>query len=257
MQNLVAQAHHYDHGDCEPLHTHTTTQLLHTISGVLRIDTPSGSWVVPPGRGLWIPAGIAHSLQATGSVEVRTLFLDPLARADLPGECGVFSVSPLLRELIVAAVDIPQQVEPGSRDERLVELILDELRGLPLLGFHVPVAREEALKQLCDTINQRIDHPWSISDASQILNVSERTVSRKFHQQLGLNFGEWLRRQRLLRSMELLAAGHSVIEAALAVGYESPGAFSQVFKSRVGLSPTEYLQAPASDSGLGPLAPAS
>jgi mannose-6-phosphate isomerase-like protein (cupin superfamily) len=81
---LVPFAHDYAHGESEPWHEHDCAQLLHILSGVVRVDTPLGSWVVPPGRGVWLPAGTRHSLRITGQMAARTLFIDPLARADFP-----------------------------------------------------------------------------------------------------------------------------------------------------------------------------
>ncbi|WP_120512399.1 AraC family transcriptional regulator [Photobacterium salinisoli] len=238
---LKALAYCYFHGDTEPPHSHTTAQLLHTLHGLLRIETEKGSWIVPPGRGLWIPAGMTHSLRANGTVQVKTLFIDPFARADLPNECQVLEVTPLLRELILAAINIPQDYPKGGKEERIVELILDELREISALDFYVPVPREDSgLKAICEKISSRLEHPWALTDAAKMLGISERSVSRKYHLHLGLSFGEWLRRQRLSRSLELLSSGLNVMDTSLAVGYDSPGAFSTMFKSRVGLSPTEY-----------------
>ena len=81
---LVPYAHDYRHGDSEPYHQHDCAQLLHSLSGVVRVDTIAGCWVVPPGRGVWLPAGTQHAIRITGNVAARTLFIDPLARADLP-----------------------------------------------------------------------------------------------------------------------------------------------------------------------------
>lgn len=240
-QAVKAVAHQYSHNAYEPPHSHTVTQLLHTVSGVINVETEVGHWIVPPGRGLWIPAGMIHSLQTIGVVEVKTLFIEPLARADLPNQCQVYEVTALLRELIIQAVNITSVSLKESRESRIIELILDELRVLNTLDFHVPMPKESSnLYDFCIKISKRLDHPWSVSDASMLLKISDKTVSRQFHQQLGLSFGEWLRRKRLLESMELLAQGANVIDAALAVGYESPSSFSSMFKSRVGASPTEY-----------------
>lgn len=240
-QAVTAIAHHYSHNAYEPPYSHTNTQLLHTVSGVIKVETEIGNWIVPPGRGLWIPEGMIHSLRTVGTVDIKTLFIDPLARADLPNQCQVYEVTPLLRELIIQAVNIKNPFLKGSRESRIIELILDELRILNILDFHVPMPKESShLYELCTRISKRLDHPWSTSDASKLLLISDKTVSRQFHQQLGLSFGEWLRRKRLLESMELLAQGVNVIDAALSVGYESPSSFSSMFKSRVGISPVEY-----------------
>ena len=81
----------------------------------------------------------------------------------------------------------------------------------------------------------------SLADIAHLLNISERTVSRQFTQQTGLSFIEWLRRLRLQHSLELLLQGQSVVDVSLAVGYDSPSAFSTAFKQRIGLSPTQYV----------------
>ncbi|WP_257977242.1 AraC family ligand binding domain-containing protein [Vibrio parahaemolyticus] len=104
---ILAYAHNYSHGDVEPPHTHQCAQFLHALNGVIRVDTQSESWVVTTNQGLWIPAGISHSLRITGDVRVRTLFVDPMARADLPNTCVLSKVSSLLTSLIVEAVSLP------------------------------------------------------------------------------------------------------------------------------------------------------
>ncbi|MBP6563953.1 MAG: AraC family ligand binding domain-containing protein, partial [Neisseriaceae bacterium] len=103
---LVVYVKDYPHGTVELPHTHDCAQLVHALSGVVRVETQQGVWMVPPNRGLWLPARMPHSLQAIGLVKARTLFIDPLARADLPNVCGVVGISPLLKALIVAAIDI-------------------------------------------------------------------------------------------------------------------------------------------------------
>ena len=126
---LVPFAHDYAHGDQEDWHQHDCAQLLHILSGVVRVATPAGYWVVPPGRGVWLPAGTPHALSMTGNVAARTLFIDPLARADLPAGCQIVQITPLLRELIVSSLALAERYDPASRDERIYELILDEIRG--------------------------------------------------------------------------------------------------------------------------------
>lgn len=77
---LIPYAHDYQHGDTEPAHHHDCAQLIHSLTGVVKVKTAEGHWVVPPGRGVWMPAGVRHALQITGKVAARTLFIDPLAR---------------------------------------------------------------------------------------------------------------------------------------------------------------------------------
>lgn len=253
---ILAYAHDYQHGDYEPPHAHSCAQFLHALNGVIRVDTVLGTWVVTANKGLWIPANATHSLRMTGNVQVRTLFVDPMARADLPNDYLLAQVPSLLKHLIVEAVSLPDVRMAGTREERIGELVLDELRRLTADNFYLPKPTSDPLIALCHHIAERISHPWTASDAARYLGQSERTVSRKFQLELGLTFSEWLRQKRLLCALELLASGESVLDTALAIGYDSPSAFSAMFKSRTGLSPSEYYpsaiagQSPQSPSGL-------
>ncbi len=207
----------------------------------MQVTTRLGSWVVPPGRGVWVPAKVVHSLRITGQVAARTLFIDPLARADLPAQCQVVQVSPLLRELIISAMEIAPGYPSGGRDERIMELILDELRVLPSLPLHLPEPREASLLALCRHIQATLAQPWTLEQAAERLNVSGRTLSRRFQRETGLRFGDWVRRARLLAALNALAIGRSVLEVALDLGYDSPSAFSAMFRRVLGVAPSDYF----------------
>jgi len=239
---LVPFAHDYQHGDSEPWHQHDCAQLLHSLSGVVRVDTKAGCWVVPPGRGVWLPAGTQHAIRITGKVAARTLFIDPLARADLPASCQIVQISPLLRELIVSAFDLPESYSPGSRDERVYELILDEIRLMPVLPFCLPEPETDTLRQLCQQIRRAPENNWSSAQAASLTNMSERTLNRHFQQQTGLSYGEWTRRARLLEALVRLAQGQPVLRVALDLGYGSHSAFTAMFRRVMGISPSDYFK---------------
>lgn len=91
----------------------------------MKVTTQKGVWVVPQQRGVWIPARTEHQIESA-----------PVA--GLPAECGVVGVSPLLRELILTAADAPQPYDLYGQDGRVMELILDEIRSLPVVPLHLP-----------------------------------------------------------------------------------------------------------------------
>jgi len=61
------------HRDTIDWHYHDVQQLVYPSSGVLAISAAGGTWVVPPQRAVWIPAGGPHAHQAHGRVQMRTL----------------------------------------------------------------------------------------------------------------------------------------------------------------------------------------
>lgn len=241
---LVPFAHDYRHGDCEPQHYHNCAQLVHTLSGVVRVETAQGHWIVPPGRGVWLPSGVRHALQITGDVAARTLFVDPLARADLPASCQVVQVSPLLRELIVSALALPESYAPASRAERIYELILDEIRVMSELPFSLPEPQSDALVALCRTLRAAPGQSWTLEHSARYINVSSRTLARRFQQETGLQFSDWVRRARLMEALTRLARGDSVLTVSLELGYDSPSAFSAMFRRIMGVAPSDYFPAP-------------
>jgi len=241
LRPLVPLAHDYQHGDSEPLHQHDCAQLLHSLSGVIRVSTDAGDWVVPPGRGVWLPAGVRHALQITGQVAARTLFVDPLARADLPASCQVVQVSPLLRELIVASLALPESYGPASRAERIYELILDEIRVMDVLPFSLPEPASPPLMALCQRIRAEPAARWQLENSAAQLNISSRTLARRFYQETGMQFSDWVRRARLMAALTRLAAGDSVLRVSLETGYESHSAFSAMFRRIMGVPPSDYF----------------
>jgi len=240
---LIPYAHDYRHGDVEPQHHHNCAQLVHTLTGVVRVETVLGHWIVPPGRGVWLPAGVKHALQMTGEVAARTLFVDPLARADLPASCQVVQISPLLRELIVSALDLPEAYRPASRAERIYELILDEIRVMTELPFSLPEPQSEALLGLCRALRAAPGESWTLENSARRVTVSRRTLARRFYQETGLQFSDWVRRARLMEALTRLARGDSVLAVSLELGYESQSAFSAMFRRILGVAPSDYFPA--------------
>src|SRR5277367_4621848 len=112
-----------------PPHTHDWSQLIYASAGVITVHTASGSWVVPPERGVWVPAGVTHSIEMSGTVSIRSLYFAPgFARRRLPKVCSVVSISALMRELILHATGIGALDQAIPVHARLIAVILDQIR---------------------------------------------------------------------------------------------------------------------------------
>ena len=241
---VAAMAKDYPHGWVQRWHRHRRAQLLYASRGVMSVVTPHGTWVVPADRGLWIPSETDHEIVMSGRVHMRTVYVEPDAVSDLPARCCVVTISGLLRELILRAVEMPVLYAEGGPDERVARLILDELRVLPTLPLHLPNPKDARLARLCAALTSNPADGRTLSQWGQEVGASARTLARLFLAETGLSFGDWRSRARLLAALPRLAAGEKVTSIALDLGYDSPSAFISMFKRALGKTPSAYFASP-------------
>lgn len=240
---VVAIGNDYPPGGLLPAHAHRRAQLLYGATGVMHVVTRDGNWVVPPQRAVWIPAGVTHQVRMLG-VSTRSAYIEPgAARADRTA-CEVVEVSALMRELLLEAVDLPPAYDPAGRDGALAALLLHEVNRAPVLPLHIPLPRDRRLAPLCRAFIAAPDARLPPRQWADRLHVSERTFSRVFRQQTGLSFSEWRQRACVVLALARLAAGDPVTAIALDFGYQSPAAFSTMFRRVLGKPPKSYLQQP-------------
>lgn len=223
-------------------HTHERAQLLYAVQGVMRVTTAAGVWVVPPQRAVWIPPGIEHHVQAQGTpLSLRSLYIRDDVLAGLPEACCVVTVSPLLRELILTAMSLPDVVPADSPSARLVQVLLDRIEGLPVAPLHLPIAADRRLRRIAETLLADPADPRTLADWAQGIGASERTLARLFTRETGMTFGQWRQQVRLLAALARLASGDSVTDVAFDLGYASQSAFIAMFRRTLGKTPGRYF----------------
>lgn len=239
---VTAMAADYVPGHVTKPHQHPHAQLIHAMHGVMVVSTAEGQWTVPPTRGMWMPGGTVHWIRMVGRVQMRTAYIRPDAAPDLPTGCTVLGISPLLRELILAAIDIPPHYDADSRDGRLMRLLLDEVKLVPTLPLHLPRPADAALRSICDQIVDTPDSALTLADWGARLGVDPKTIQRRFARETGMTFGQWRQQARLLAALERLAAGDKVLDVALEMGYDSPSAFATMFRRQFGVPPSAFFR---------------
>ena len=247
---VVGFARSYPDGQLVARHSHEPAQLLYASSGLMRVETEVGFWVVPPQRAVWIPARMEHQVAMAGATEMRSLYL-LRGLEGLPADCQVIAVSPLLRELIAAFIAGPATYAPGDPQARLVAVILDQLRAPVLASLHLPVPAAPRLRRLVAALLADPADNRSLDDWARVAGASARTLARLFEAETGLGFRAWRQQLRLHEALARLAAGEAVTAVAYAVGYDSPSAFIAMFRKTLGTSPQRYMGKDAEVAGEG------
>jgi AraC-like DNA-binding protein len=221
-------------------HSHGRGQLIYASTGVIVLSTPNGAWIAPPERAIWTPAGMPHSVRMVGAVSTRSLLLDEAAATVLGDAAVVIAVSPLVRHLLIAAAAIPAEYEISGRDGLVMKLLVAELARAPRVALSVPFPASPKLAARCHAFLEAPDIHATIDSWSADLGMDRRAFTRAFRRETGMSFGEWRQQACLLEALPRLADGESVTASALDLGYDSPAAFSTMFRRLLGVPPSRY-----------------
>lgn len=236
-------AEHYPSGRSTPRHSHPWGQLIFCTAGVMTVWTQAGSWVAPPHWAVWAPAGVAHAIRFSGDGALRTLYLRADLTVDLPAGCLAMTVSPLLRELILRAMDVGMLDNRQPLHRALATLILAELKAHDAPPFDLPMPTSAPARRAAELLEAGAAR--GTAALAREAGVSVRTLERRFLAETGLTTASWGRQARLLQGLRGLAAGEPVKRAAQAAGYRSASAFVAAFSAAFGRTPGRYFAASA------------
>jgi AraC-like DNA-binding protein len=179
---------------------------------------------------LWdlLPALLHVRADDTSSWRVRSLLKLNETETLQPGPGSDFLIARLMELILVEML----RRETPNADERSTGLIAglrDPAIAGALLAMHGEIARE-----------------WSVAELARLCAVSRSQFATRFKQVLGVGPIEYLMRWRIAVAKDKLRSGsQSIGEIALAVGFQSPSAFSTSFTRAVGCSPKRFA------AGLG------
>lgn len=230
----------YRDGSMTNRHRLSRGRLLCAVEGVMIARSEQGIWIVPPSRALWVAAGF--DVKMSGPVKIRVVSIDRAAVPHFPARSCVIEISPLLRELIVAAGRIPLDYEEDSRNDRLMRLLADEVLTSDVLALHLPLPVDPLIKSVCEEIAAYPADSATASDWARRLNVTPKTVHRRFVRETGMTFAQWREQARLLFAIQRLADGQRVADVALNCGYASQSAFTAMFRRHFGKPPSEFYR---------------
>jgi AraC-like DNA-binding protein len=236
---VVALDDEYPAAFVDPMHCHDRTQILYASAGVMSVRTEETSFVVPPQRAVWLPAGVMHEVSCRGPVSLRTLYLDPMLGEE-PDRCRVFEVSDLLKALILEVVRFDPLYDADGREGRIIALLLEEIASMPNAPYRVTMPADPRLLRVCKEILADPSDCRDIDTWAQLAGMARRTFTRAFKEETGMGVAIWRQQVRLMEALSRLALGESITMVAFEVGYESPSAFTAMFHRTFGVPPSRF-----------------
>jgi AraC-like DNA-binding protein len=238
---VTALAFEFNHGHVIPEHVHPEDQLVYACRGVMTVRTSAGTWVVPAQRAVWIPAATPHSIVISGAVSMRTVYLRP-GMVKRPRGCGVANVSPLLQHLILHLCTHEKLSRRSRIQANLINVLIDQLETVAAVPLQLPIPSDARAARVAATLQRNPGLGHSLAAVCKLAGASKRTIERLFQQETNLSLGKWRQQLRLMRSLQLLAAGEKIAHAALEAGYSTPSAFIAMFKKALGTTPRRYFE---------------
>ncbi|MEC3920131.1 GlxA family transcriptional regulator [Nocardia sp. CDC160] len=105
-----------------------------------------------------------------------------------------------------------------------------------------PPPRSALVARVADLICSNPAFPHTVRTLAAHAQVSPRHLTRLFRTELERSPAEYVAFVRFCAARDLLHAGHTVTEAAMAAGYGNSEALRRAFIARLGISPRKYQQ---------------
>lgn len=251
----------------------TTLSLKSVVRGAARYHTPQGQYLVTPDSFLILNEGQRYALEFEGNGGVQTETLCPFFQRGLVEQAAAAGDLDDI-ERAAPALDFCERLYPktGAVARALADLhaglcggqastpwLEDRMHALArsLAALRVqargeaesfpglrPATRMELYRRLYrgrDFLRSCYGQPLTVSAAARVAGVSPFHFQRMFKLAFGLTPMQFLQQTRLEAARRLLAhTSDEVTAICFAVGFESPGSFSWLFRKRFGRSPRGF-----------------
>lgn len=221
------------------MHSHLRHQLLFSAAGSITIEMDNTLCLLPPRRAAWIPAGTVHRAIMSGTMAYRSLyFSNTLPLASLPLQ--IVEVNPLFFEVIERMAFWPWGMAEAQQLS-LITVFCEEIKNAQRENWTLRFPTDNRLSAWLDSV-RRGELPPRLGQLAQKAGACDRTISRIFIKDTGMNYQSWRQQWRLLKAMEMLCDGWKLSQVAQQLDFVSDSAFIVFFRHYTGTTPTRYLR---------------
>ncbi|MGC6077647.1 AraC family transcriptional regulator [Citrobacter portucalensis] len=218
-------------------HSHLRHQLLFSAAGSITIELEQALCLLPPRRAVWIPAGTVHRAIMRGVMAYRSLYFSTaLPLSELPLQ--IVEVNPLFFEVIERMAFWPWEM-PAAQQSSLITVFCEEMRAARTENWTLQYPSDPRLNVWLKGLRMG-ELPPRLNQLSRQVGACERTISRIFIRDTGMNYQDWRQQFRLLKAMEMLADGGHISQVAQYLEFVSDSAFIAFFHQHTGTTPGRY-----------------
>lgn len=249
----IANDHSVMPGQSWPNRTIPDLQLILMIDGKFEYSEGEQLWPVSPGEILLIEPGVIHTFrsnEASHTGRIAGIHLELIAEGSwAAGDYRLAQTPERITQphnidylqsrferlaIIFAGYDPYRQFLLNTIAHEVVLLLMSEWRR------STPAQVSLRMQEMIRFIRTHLQEPLSRQTLANEFSLSPEHINLLFRRELGMTPSAVINRERIMLAYRLIhEQGHSVKEAAFAVGFSDPFYFSRVFKEILGVPPSQ------------------
>jgi AraC-like DNA-binding protein len=269
-EKFIMKEHKHKHKMLVNPHNHNFLELTYIVKGTVEHDLDGQVTVLHAGDYFIVDYGSRHSyrnLGTEGFENVDCLFLPELLDPVLKGTKSLRSLlehylldfnmhalvqnparmvfhdeSGQVRALLSKMAEETKQKHAGYRALvrcYLIEILLLTMRGLD--NVNLASTGQDISAFLTAYIAEHYMEDMTLRELATRLNYSLPYISKRFKEDTGVSFVNYLQNYRVMQGCRLLSGSkHSLAEITEMVGYHDVKFFSELVKRMTGLSPRDF-----------------
>ena len=267
-EKFMMQEHHSQY--CVNMHEHNFLELTYITGGVVEHNLDGQVTVLREGDYFIVDYGSRHSYRTQGTsgfANIDCLFLPEILDPVLKGTKSLRSLlehylldfnmqamvqnpsrmifhddSGQVRALLERIAEESKQKAAGYRALvrcYLIEILMLTMRRLD--GVQAAATGQSISSFLTAYIAEHYREPLTLNELASRLNYSLPYISKRFKEDTGVSFVNYLQNYRVMQGCRLLSGSkYSLSEITEMVGYHDIKFFSELVKRMTGLSPRDF-----------------
>jgi AraC family transcriptional regulator len=245
ISGLILSETVYQEGYASDWHTHENAYFAFVMSGGCLEKRKKESVECLPGKMLfynWEEPHRNHDYQPGSrifNIEFNNSWLKDTVTATFANK-GILNINDINQKFLLLKI----LKEYKSMDSCSI-LNIETMTAKLISSFNPEDKTKSALPQWAMRLHEILNDQWqenfSLNQLSQISGVHPVTISKYFSQYFGCNIGEYIRKTRIDRSLNLIRSGNNKLtDISYSCSFADQSHFIRSFKKVTGSTPKEY-----------------
>lgn len=222
-------------------HSHPWGEFVYCYDGLMEVKLENEHVMAPAQQGIWLPPSLRHEALNRHETTHCSFYLRNDACEGMPDWPCTLTINNVTRAMLAHLRKYPIPAHPTPEHLRFFEVLADQLKAAQTNKNFLPYSNDPILMNALKQIEDHISSDIPMNELMSNIGASARTLNRRSQELLGMSLGEWKKRLKIVKSMQLLEKGEKVEVVAFEMGYSSASAFIAMFHRVTGTTPREAI----------------